>query len=322
MKQTNKIALVVAYFGRFPNYYPLWVKSCSYNPTIDFWIFTDQIIEDLPANVKCVKMTLLEMKNRATKVLGFEAALSRPYKCCDYRPLYGLMFADFLQQYDYWGHCDIDLIFGDLQKFFNDNNLYNYEKFGMLGHLSLFKNNEKVNKAYMISNNHMNYRDVYTNEKNMFFDELCGISTIMKESRFKVFTKRIFVDIATMYHRYRIIDVYPLDNKPKNYKFQTFYWERGKTYHVYLKDGIICKDEYLYIHFQKRPNYQINPLLLSAKSFFITNTGFLAGSLETMVKEDFQKLNPYFGYIYELIEDIINSYKSRIQGYIRRKLDK
>lgn len=322
MKQTNKIALVVAYFGCFPNYFPLWVKSCSYNPTIDFWIFTDQIIEDLPANVKCVKMTLLEMKNRATKVLGFNATLSRPYKCCDYKPIYGLMFADYVQHYDYWGHCDIDLIFGDLQTFFDRYNLYSYDKFGMLGHLSLFKNNENVNKTYLIPNGHMDYHDVFTNEKNMAFDELPGISTIMKESGFKVFMRRIFIDIATMYHRYRIGDVYPLDNKPKNYKFQTFYWERGKTYHVYLKNGKICKDEYLYIHFQKRPNYQINPSLLSAKSFFITNAGFVAGSLETMDKEDFQKLNPYFGYIYESTENIINSYKRRIQGYIRRKLDK
>ena len=175
MKQANRIALVVAYFGRFPNYFPLWLKSCSYNPTIDFWVFTDQEIQGLPSNVRCVKMSLPEMRDRATKVLGFEAALSRPYKCCDYKPIYGLMFADYLEAYDYWGHCDIDLIFGDLQYYFDKYNLYDYEKFGMLGHLSLFKNNEKVNKAYMIPNGHMNCRDVYTNENNMVFDELPGL---------------------------------------------------------------------------------------------------------------------------------------------------
>lgn len=322
MEPANKIALVVAYFGHFPNYFPLWIKSCSYNPTIDFWVFTDQIIQDLPVNVRCVKMTLFEMKNRATKVLGFNAALSRPYKCCDYRPIYGLMFADYLQHYDYWGHCDIDLIFGDLRKFFDLYNLYSYDKFGMLGHLSLFKNSDKVNKAYLIPNGHMDYRDVFTNEKNMVFDELPGISTIMKESGFKVFMRRIFIDIATMYHRYRIIDVYSLDEKPINYKHQTFYWERGKSYHVYLKDGNICKDEYLYIHFQKRPNYQVSLSLLSAESFFITNTGFVAGTLDTMGKEDFQKLNPYFGKVYETIENIVNSCKRRIQGYLKRKLNK
>ena len=322
MKQANRIALVVAYFGRFPNYFPLWLKSCSYNPTIDFWVFTDQEIQGLPSNVRCVKMSLPEMRDRATKVLGFEAALSRPYKCCDYKPIYGLMFADYLEAYDYWGHCDIDLIFGDLQYYFDKYNLYDYEKFGMLGHLSLFKNNEKVNKAYMIPNGHMNCRDVYTNENNMVFDELPGISTIMKENGFKVFMRRIFIDIATMYHRYRIIDVYPLDEKPINYKYQTFYWERGKTYHVYLKEGNICKDEYLYIHFQKRPNYQVDTSLLSAESFFITNTGFVRGALDTMSKEYFQKLNPYFGSIYELLENGVNTCRRRIQGYLKRKLNK
>lgn len=315
----NKIAIVVAYFGRFPNYFPLWLKSCSYNPTVDFWIFTDQDIHEHPSNVKCVKTNLLDVKNRATKVLGFEAALNRPYKCCDYKPLYGLMFADYLQSYDYWGHCDVDLIFGDLQKFFDDYNLYGYEKFGMLGHLSLFKNIDKVNKAYMLPNNHMNYRDVYTNEKNMLFDELLGISAIMKDDGFKVFTKRIFVDIATKYKRFRIGDVYPLDDKATNYKHQTFYWEKGKTYHIYLKEGKISKDEYLYIHFQKRPNYQIDRSLLSASSFFITNSGFVSGiSLNTLTKGDFQKLNPYFGRIYETIERTVKSFNRRVKGFLRR----
>lgn len=316
----NKIAIVTAYFGKLPNYFPLWLKSCSYNPTIDFFVFTDQEAKELPSNVRRINMTLAEMKERASKVLGFDAVLSRPYKCCDYKPLYGLIFRDYLSAYDYWGHCDVDLIFGDLQKFFNDNNLYAYDKFGMLGHLSLFRNTGSVNNSFMLPNGHMDYRNVYTNEKSMAFDELAGVSTSMKESGFKVFTKRIFADIATTYHRYRLIDVYPLDCKPINYQHQTFYWQNGKTYHIYKKDGRLCQEEYLYIHFQKRPNYKIDSQLLSSDSFFITNHGFFSGTLENLTESEIQVLNPYRGKLYEMLENKCKLFKRRISGIIKRML--
>ncbi len=253
----NRISVVVAYFGVFPKYFPLWLRSCEFNSTVDFFLVTDQKLGNLPSNVKCVKMSLMEMKKRASEVLGFEAALSRPYKCCDYKPIYGLLFKDLLGSYDYWGHCDIDVIFGDLQKFFDEYHLYDYEKFGMLGHLSLFKNTDRVNHAYLIPNNLADYRRVYTTEDNVAFDELCGISTIMMNHGFKVFLKRIFVDIAQMYHRYRMIEEYSLDVRAKNYEYQTFCWNNGKTYHVYMKNGVVCKDEYLYVHFKKRPNFRL-----------------------------------------------------------------
>ena len=45
--------------------------------------------------------------------------VNSPYKLCDYKPVYGLIFDEDLQDYDFWGHCDVDLIFGDIRKFIN-----------------------------------------------------------------------------------------------------------------------------------------------------------------------------------------------------------
>lgn len=144
----NKIAIIVAYFGKFPNYFPLWLKSCGKNPTVDFIIVTDQELNVPYDNIIVKKMQLSDLQKKATTVLGFEAALANPYKCCDYKPLYGVLFAEILKGYDYWGHCDIDLIFGDLQYFFDKYDLYSYDKFGTLGHLSLYKNNDMMNNSY------------------------------------------------------------------------------------------------------------------------------------------------------------------------------
>ena len=314
----NKIAIVVAYFGKFPNYFSLWVKSCAFNPTIDFFVFTDQKLDNLPVNVKCIAMTIQEMRDRASVVLGFKASLSRPYKCCDYKPLYGLIFKDYLSSYDYWGHCDVDLIFGDLQTFLDRYNLYDYDKFGALGHLSLYKNTDEVNNAFKLANNRMDYRVVFTTERNMIFDELSGITAIMKDAGFSVFSKRIFIDISTLYHRFRIIDVYPLDLPPRNYNYQTFCWERGKTYHTYFNDNGVDKEECLYVHFQKRPNYIATPDVLTSDSFLITNKGFISGFANNLSKKDFHRYNPYYGVIYERVECQINYFSRRVRNLASR----
>lgn len=135
----NKIAVVVVYFGKFPNYFGLWLKSCEKNPTIDFLVMTDQQLENRPKNVIVKPLTIECMREKASSVLGFAVKLDRPYKCCDFKPLYGLMFGEELKNYDYWGHADIDLIFGNLQYFFDKYRLYDYDKFGALGHLALYK---------------------------------------------------------------------------------------------------------------------------------------------------------------------------------------
>ena len=310
MNQPNKIAIIVPYFGKLPNYLPLWLKSCEHNPTVDFHILTDQPLKNLPKNVTTTNTTLNQIKDRASKALGFEAALTTPYKCCDYRPLYGLMFSDILESYDYWGHSDVDMIFGDLQKFFDKYDLYSYDKFGIFGHLSLFKNCEKVNNAFRLAD----YREIYTSEENKIFDERGGIPAVMREHGFKLFEKRIFVDISTKFHRYRMIEASSLDPKTINYPHQTFYWSNGKLYHIYLKDGNIHQEEYLYIHFQKRPDYKPDDAVLHSAGYFITNQGFIPGSPETLTKKAFQTLNKYPGKLYEFLEWRYN-YSKQLCGH-------
>ncbi len=41
----NKIVVIGVYFGNFPEYMNLWLKSCEFNKEIDFIIFTDNIIK-------------------------------------------------------------------------------------------------------------------------------------------------------------------------------------------------------------------------------------------------------------------------------------
>ena len=306
----NKICIIGVYFGKLPNYFPLWLQSCYNNPAVDFLLFTDNDIA-VNNNVTCCPMTLSEMRERASKVLGFEACLNRPYKCCDYKVIYGLIFADYLQQYDYWGHCDFDLIFGDLIAFFDKYNLYKYDHFLALGHLSLYKNTKEVNERYKCTGASADYKTVYSSDKIYVFDEMPGMTAIYLKNGFSIFTKRVFADISPIYYRFTLSQYYYLDKKIKNYKFQTFFCENGKIYREYILNGKLYKEEYLYIHFQKRPNFELTFDPTKTNAFYITNKGFAEKRGETN-KKIIKELNAYPGVGVEFFEWL----KRKTQQYI------
>jgi hypothetical protein len=132
------IAFVVVWMGEFPNYFDLWLNSCEKNSTVDFWIFTDHASSTPPrklsSNIKIVSMTFDQVKARFQKLFDFEISLERAYKLCDYKPAYGEAFADYLGAYDFWGYCDVDLIWGDIRHFVTDEILEQNEKIFTLGH--------------------------------------------------------------------------------------------------------------------------------------------------------------------------------------------
>ena len=52
---------------RLPWYFPYFIHSCSFNPTIDFIIITDnkELIRNQPKNVKIIHKTIEEIKQNA-----------------------------------------------------------------------------------------------------------------------------------------------------------------------------------------------------------------------------------------------------------------
>ena len=61
-----RVAIVIPYFGKFPNYFPFFLKSCSYNPEFDWLIFTDNEISEnpyfIPENVHVRQITFEKLK--------------------------------------------------------------------------------------------------------------------------------------------------------------------------------------------------------------------------------------------------------------------
>jgi hypothetical protein len=123
-----KIALVLVWSGKWRPWIRLFLHSCARNPEIDFLIFTDQKpFPDLPANVRMIPLTLRELAHRASAVLGYAIHIPRAYKLCDFKPLYGLLFPEYLEPYTHWGYCDEDVFWGDLRRFLTDNVCRDYD---------------------------------------------------------------------------------------------------------------------------------------------------------------------------------------------------
>ena len=169
----KEIAFIIVWCGEFREYFPLWLKSCENNPTIDFLLFTDQDQEIvLPTNVKRYIFPFEALKQRFAKHFDFPISLNRPYKFCDYRPTYGEVFAEYLTDYDFWGYGDVDVIWGDIRSFVTDRILEENERIFTRGHCSLFRNTEEVNTYYrtLSANGHLDYRMVYQSDDSWCFD--------------------------------------------------------------------------------------------------------------------------------------------------------
>jgi hypothetical protein len=174
-RQKYSIAILTCWYGSYPWYFPYFVHSCSHNPSIDFYIITDneQPILNRPANVKIIYKTLCEIKETATDKLGFTVDIKYPYKLCDFKPTYGYLFPEIIDGYDFWGHADIDVVYGNIRGFITDEILCTYDIISsrhdyVTGSFCLFRNDERINSFFKESRD---YQKVLSRPENFCFDE-------------------------------------------------------------------------------------------------------------------------------------------------------
>jgi len=170
-----RLAILTCYFGRLPWYFRYFFYSCGYNQTVDFYIITDDrsFEGQPPANVHFVFMSLDELREQASLQLGLAVRIDNAYKLCDLKPAYGIIFRDLVAGYSFWGHGDIDMIYGNIRSFITDELLQGYDLISvrhdwLTGCFLLFRNSEKVNRLFMHSKD---YQRVFTDPRHFCFDE-------------------------------------------------------------------------------------------------------------------------------------------------------
>lgn len=262
LERQKHAAFIIPYFGKFNGYFQLFLNSCAKNPTYDWIIFTDDKRHfQYPDNVIVHDTTFADIKALFRSKFSFDLSMDKPYKLCDYKPAYGYVFAEYLKEYPYWGECDTDLIFGDIDQFLFPKMQEGYDKIGIFGHCTLYRNTEEVNTLFLKKlNGKQRFQQVAQEYWNHSFDEEFkeSINDIFEQEKKKICYTEYQANIYTKSSDFRLTtlnaDHMTYSHEPAKKAF--FAWEDGKLYR-YLKAQrdakTIEKKEFLYIHMQSRP---------------------------------------------------------------------
>lgn len=281
----NKILFICPYFGTLPPaQMPLWLKSCAYNSSVNWLIITDDRTKySYPPNVCVEYMSFADLKGYVQRRFDFPISLEMPYKLCDYKPMYGYLFPKHIEGYDFWGHCDIsDCIFGNIRKFITDDILAEYNKIGFLGHMTIYRNRDDVNRRFMLkTSSGVSLEQIIGVAENKAFDELSrySINKIYKEYGFPMIRiDAMYADISPLRFAFQLSKY---DNVYRQYYenliSRIFEWNSGCLYDCVLRSGhTLEKIELGYVHFQKRK--MVNSISEDTDHFYIVPHGFVQAS--------------------------------------------
>lgn len=268
MTTRNSLCLIIPYWGKFPPFFTLFLQSCKNNPSIDWLFITDNQITEVAANIRVLKMSFDDLKILLKQKFGFPVALGNAYKLCDLKPAYGYIFENEINGYDFWGHCDVDLIFGDIRKFLKNSVFQKYDKILTCGHLSIFRNNYDTNRWFMTLppiDSKYSYDKIFQYSENLAFDEFGGKESwggmvqMIRNCNIPIYDEMDFDDIRqtqkSFYSR-RLITGKPYTLKELS-KMPSYYsYCNGKLFrHIMTPEGEDISES-LYVHFQKR-NMQV-----------------------------------------------------------------
>lgn len=224
--------------------------SVKYNPTVNFCILTDDTWDgELPGNVKMVHMEWKENVQRIRNVCGSDIVLHEPYKLCDYRPAYGEIYSDYIEGYDFWGHCDLDLIFGDIRAFLPEYVLENYDRIFTRGHFELYRNQKDINALYKktVDYQGINYIDAAHTKYSCHFDEGHAIKSVFMDNGKGTYDAICCADI--LYNNYNFCLAQEIEGKNAP---QIYTWKDGKLWRFRVERDVLLRDEFMYVHLQKR----------------------------------------------------------------------
>lgn len=174
MNNKLKVAQVIPYFGKWPEWIELYFYSCGKNPMVDFIFYTDcPLPKHLYSNTIFHQCSYKEYCSLISQKLNINFQCKNSYKLTDLKPFIGIIHELELKKYDFWGMGDLDLVYGNLGMIINDITLNKYDvitthNYHIAGHCCFCRNNDYYrNLCFKIKN----WKQKIISEKAMSIDE-------------------------------------------------------------------------------------------------------------------------------------------------------
>lgn len=252
-----KVAQIIPYFGKWPEWIELYFYSCGKNPMVDFIFYTDcPLPQHQYKNTIFHQCSYNEYCNLISERLKIDFHCSQPYKLTDLKPFIGAIHEPELKKYDFWGMGDLDLVYGNLGMIINDANLDKYNvitthNYHIAGHCCFCRNNEYYrNLCFKIKN----WKEKLQNENPLALDEgewsqlVCPFLNKIRRIH-----KYIFKPFNI--HYFKVLDILNPILHPRIYLHE--YWtsphpQKQKNWTYYRESSKITdpsKQELPYLHF-------------------------------------------------------------------------
>lgn len=283
IKQLSSIAIVIPYFGKWPFWMGFFVESCRANPTINWIIFTDcGELDACPDNLELTHISYSDYCKLVSQKLVITFQPKNPYKLCDIKPALGDIHAELLQSYDFWAFGDIDLVYGDLRSYFNEERLMRKDVFAtharrISGHLCLIRNTEELRTAYKRVDN---WQALLTAQQHTAFDEKAFSKIFLRHKNSPQFVRAIAAWFDPWLQRAEFIEAYTTPHAKiewidgsTNYP-RSWLWQNGV-----LTNSASGNKTFPYFHFMvwKRSwvsEYTTRVSVKDCRIFSITESGF------------------------------------------------
>jgi hypothetical protein len=282
------ICLVLAYLGPWPSYIDLFFHSILFNPDVDWFIVYDHPLPDIvvPPNVRLFRTTKSQLAQRIADAVQTPVNLSVPYKLADFKPAYGVIFPDELREYDVWGHCDSDIVFGQIRHFVTRELFDAYDKVLMHAYMAFYRNSSAANNFFRLTAPSISYQNIFVDPRYRGLDEWPGMARLLAHHNIPYFQQEFMATPAPWHYDLQAVQV-------PNYYPQAFVWDAGRVLQLHWDGSQVVETEFALIHLMRRKMRAAEfPVDSSLRRFAILPDGFQPLSELPSTPDELAKLNP------------------------------
>jgi hypothetical protein len=162
----NKIILIQLWLGPIPDYFWYHYETTK-NLPIDFLFVTDQKIQLKSPNYTVINTDDVSLNTLLKDNFNIDCVITSNRNITTLKPMLGYLFYDKIKDYDYFGYYDIDVLFGEFNKFIKPHlGEYDVISFGNEKH------HNRISGPFTIIKNENDNHKIFMSDINIICDKL------------------------------------------------------------------------------------------------------------------------------------------------------